>query len=101
MPRSSRYLFLLALLAFRSTAFSDELEGKLVSEIRIEGLRYTKEYIVLRELASRVGEPYSAQKIQKDRERLDRLRIFRSIDLRVEPDGEAVRITVVVAEILP
>ena len=63
-----------------SSAFSDDLEGKLITEIRIQGLSHTKEYVVVRE-PSRVGEPFSEQNVKKDGERLDRLGIFRSIEI--------------------
>jgi len=62
---------------------------KLVKEIRIVQLRYTREEIVRRELKSKVGEPYSDGNLAEDRMRLDRLKIFSSIiiDVQEEPDG--------------
>ncbi len=35
----------------------DQLNGKTVKEIRISELRYTKREIIIRDLASHVGEP--------------------------------------------
>jgi outer membrane protein assembly factor BamA len=70
--------------------------GKVVKEIRIEGLRRTKRAIVVRELASRVGEPYLEKNARKDPERLDRLRVFSESNIEVleEPDGVILVITV-------
>jgi len=60
--------------------------GKIVSEIRLVGLNRTKEFVVLRELGSKVGEPFTEENARKDPDRLDRLGIFGSIELRAIVD---------------
>jgi outer membrane protein insertion porin family len=66
-------------------------EGKLIKEIRIEGLKRTKEYIVTRELISKVGEPLRQENLATEKQRLELLDIFS--DIRIEPevvDGEII-----------
>ena len=90
-----------ALFLTASSALSDDLEGKIVTEIRIHGLAHTKDYVVARELVSRVGEPFSEQNLKKDAERLDRLRIFSSIEIRSVAVDSGVRIEIEVSETFP
>jgi len=73
----------------------------IVKEIRTDSLRRTRREIVIRELVSKVGEPYSEQNTDKDIERLDRLGIFS--DIRIEPVQEAdgIILDVLVKEMLP
>lgn len=63
--------------------------GKIIKEIRIEGLKRTKKHIVTRELISKVGEPLSKENLDKDYTRLERLDIFIDIQTEtvVEEDG--------------
>jgi len=89
-------LFLIA-----SSALTDELEGKLITALQIQGLSHTKAYVVERELASRVGEPFSEQNVLKDAERLDRLRIFSLIEIRGVAVDSGVRIEIEVRETFP
>jgi outer membrane protein insertion porin family len=56
--------------------------GKIIREIRLIGLNRTKEFVVLRELGSKVGEPFTAENARKDPDRLAQLGIFGTIDLR-------------------
>ena len=49
-----------------SPADVDQLYGKTLKEIRISALRYTKREIIIRELASRLGEPYLRENAEKD-----------------------------------
>ncbi len=77
------------------------LYGRMVKEIRIDNLRYTRRDLVLRELASKEGEPYLEENASKDLERLDRLRVFSSYEIRpVEVDGGVV-LNVIVRETYP
>ncbi|GMR24093.1 MAG: hypothetical protein BMS9Abin37_2589 [Acidobacteriota bacterium] len=91
----------IALFLTASSALSDDLEGKIVTEIRLHGLAHTKEYVVERELVSRVGEPFSEQNVKKDAERLDRLRIFSFIEIRSIAADSGVRIEIEVRETFP
>ncbi len=64
--------------------------GKIVKEIRLPELRWTKEHVLLREFASKVGAVYTRENAEMDLERLDRLDLFASFDIRAITDGDQV-----------
>ena len=68
----------------------DEPYGKIVKEIRLPELKWTKEHVILRELVSKVGEVYTKENAELDLERLDRLDLFASFDIRAIPSGDQV-----------
>ena len=70
---------------------ADKPFGKTVKEIRISKLRFTKPEIIRRELVSQVGTPYLEENARKDVEKLDRLRIFSSINIEpIEENGKII-----------
>lgn len=75
----------------------DILYGKPVKEITIAGAKHTKEYVIRRELVSRVGRPYLEEDARLDIEKLTRLGIFSSVkvDGKVSDDGVMLTIGVV------
>ncbi len=89
---------LLAILRAVPAFAAEPAQGLAIREIRIHGLRYTREALVRNQLTSRVGEPYSREAIARDRERLDRLAVFSSIAIQPEAAGGAVVIHIHVAE---
>lgn len=66
------------------------LSGRIVGEIRISGLRTTKEYIVRRELSTEPGMLFAPSTLQRDYERLDRLGIFSEIVIYPSFDGDRI-----------
>ncbi len=62
----------------------DSPEGKIIKEIRFEGLKRTKEYIVTRELISKVGEPLRQDNLDKEHTKLMSLDIFSRIRIETE-----------------
>ena len=74
----------------------DPLEGLIVSEIRVSGLRHVPPDSVERHLVTRAGQPFHRADLQTDMRRLDELRLFASvlIDPRLENDGVVVQVTV-------
>ena len=68
----------------------DQAYGKIVKEIRLPELRWTKEHVILRELASKVGEVYTQENAEKDLVRLDRLDLFSSFAIRAITEGDEV-----------
>ena len=79
----------------------EQLYGRIVKDIRISELRYTKPEIIIRELASRVGEPYLKENAEKDAERLDQLGICSSIKIEPIGDGEEVVLEIEIEETFP
>jgi outer membrane protein assembly factor BamA len=69
-------------------ASQDGLYGGTIREIRIVGANHTREFVIIRELKSKVGDPYLEATTRRDVQRLDRLGIF--ADVRIygrETDG--------------
>ncbi len=79
----------------------EQLYGKRLKEIRLSALRYTQRDIIIRELASRLGEPYLKENAEKDLKRLDRLGIFSDITIEAIEDGDEVVLAIEVKETLP
>jgi outer membrane protein assembly factor BamA len=75
--------------------------GEVVREIRVEGNRYTKTWLVEAAMASRVGEPYTAESAQNDYRWLGGLGVFTSIDFRTEPVEDGIALIVAVKEVSP
>ena len=71
----------------------EELDGKNIEQIIVQGLRKVPEATVLRQMKSKVGEPHSASNVAKDRERLDRMAVFSkiAIDARASTNGVILR----------
>ncbi len=76
----------------------EHLYGKIVTDIRIAGAESTREYIIKRELASRIGEPYTELNAGKDFERLDNLGIFSKIELEPTEEDGGVVLNILVTE---
>lgn len=68
----------------------DSAEGKIIKEIRLEGLKRTKEYIVTRELISKVGEPLRQENLDEERKALMSLDIFSQLDIEPSVDEDGV-----------
>lgn len=83
------------------TMDSNALYGKNLKEIRITGARFTDHDIILRELVSKVGHPYTKENLEKDFARLDRLDIFSSIDLKPVLEKNEVILEIHVKELFP
>ena len=75
-------------------------EGLPVKEIRLEGLKRTREHIVTRELVSRVGEPFRQENVDREKVRLERLDIFVDIQVEAAIEGDQVVLTYRFVEIL-
>jgi outer membrane protein insertion porin family len=74
------------------------LYGMPVKDIAIVGAKHTKEYVIRRELASRVGEPYLEANAALDVERLTRLGIFSGVEVYGRAASDGVMLTIDVVE---
>jgi outer membrane protein assembly factor BamA len=81
-------------------ASADPLDGLIVREIRVTGLRNLAPAAVTRHLATRVGEPFRRARLALDQRRLDELRLFSAVAIRPELDRDAVVLDVAVTETL-
>lgn len=96
-------LLILACMLFGSVAFAAEYdvgqyEGQTVDEIRVSGAKHTREYIIRRELASRVGEPLSLKNLKEDAGNLDGLGVFSLIKIYPVEENEKVILMIEVKE---
>jgi len=102
-------LLLIAYILFCNTGYAlnnvqeilESPEGKILQEIRIEGLKRTKEFIVTRELISAVGDPFKQQNVDREIQRWERLDIFSEIQFETEIDEGKVILTFVFVETFP
>ncbi len=64
--------------------------GGIIGELRFEGLKRTKEFVVARELVSKVGEPCLQANLDQDEENLHQLDIFSSMEIEAVPGPDGV-----------
>ena len=74
-------------------------EGRVIAEVRLDGNRVTREYVIRRELASTVGAPLRLSTIEADLQRLHNLYIFSSIHVEAAQSDDGVSLTIRVREI--
>lgn len=79
---------------------TDPMEGRIVSEVRVTGLRNLTAETVTRHLATKTGEPFHRPTLALDERRLDELRLFTAVVLEPRLDGDAVALDVAVTETL-
>lgn len=78
----------------------DPVEGKVVREIRVTGLRKMSPDYVERNLATRVGEPFHRANLGVDVRRLDELRVFTTVVIDPQLENDGVVLHVALAETL-
>ena len=76
------------------------MDGRVVREIRVSGLRHLPADVVERHLATRVGEPFRRATLTLDQRRLDELRLFTSVLVEPRLEDDAVILEVAVTETL-
>jgi outer membrane protein insertion porin family len=62
--------------------------GRRVSAIEVAGHRVTKDWVITREIRTRVGDPLDVDRVGRDVARLDNLSIFAEIRVDAFPAGE-------------
>lgn len=72
---------------------TDNAEGKIIKEIRFEGLKRTKEYIITRQLISKIGEPLHQANLDREFNRLMSLDIFSNVIIEPEESEDGVVLT--------
>ena len=75
---------------------TDTLEGRIVREVRVTGLRNLSPESVERHLATKAGEPFQRATLAVDQRRLDELRLFTTVRMepRLENDGVVLDVSV-------
>lgn len=91
-----RALLLLAVLGAASAHGGDatlaSFENLRITAIELLGRNVTREYVITRELKTRVGEPLRVALVEEDLRRLDNLSIFAEVRVEASADGAGVRL---------
>ena len=62
-------------------------EGK-IEAFKVKGNEKTKDYVILREMRQKVGEPFNAKKTQRSWQRVNNLGFFEEVNPKVQPGVE-------------
>ena len=62
-------------------------EGK-IEGFKVKGNEKTKDYVILREMRQKVGEPFNAKKTQRSWQRVNNLGFFEEVNPKVQPGVE-------------
>lgn len=73
-------------------------EALSVSAIEFRGNDVTQEDVMLREISIHVGDHADAKRIERSRQAIQDLGLFRKVEARQEPDGDSVRVVFTVKE---
>ena len=76
------------------------MEGRVVGQIRVSGLRNVPSDVVERHLVTRVGAPFRRAALAADQRRLDELRLFTAVLIEPRLEADAVVLDVAVTETL-
>ena len=79
---------------------TDPMEGRVVGQIRVSGLRNVPSDLVERHLVTRVGAPFRRADLAVDQRRLDELRLFTTVLIEPRLEVDAVVLDVAVTETL-
>lgn len=97
-PVTFRLLAIVVLLLGPPAAEAGQHDGRPVVALTVSGLRNLDESVVVQQIATRAGRPYSQQVADQDIVRLERLRVFSGIAIIPESVDDGVRVDVRVVE---
>jgi len=72
--------------------------GRKIVSIKIQGNKRTKPSVILREMKEKVGSYLNPQFLEEDRKRIESLYLFNRVMIRTEPEGENVRLRIILTE---
>jgi outer membrane protein assembly factor BamA len=93
-------LFAAAVALLPDAAAAQPSDGPIIAAVTVTGLRHIRESVVLEQIESKPGVPYSQAVAELDRLRLDRLGVFSAITLTAANVGDTVCVDVAVVETL-
>jgi outer membrane protein assembly factor BamA len=82
----------LTITAIPITIQAQEQNFPIISDIVVEGHKITKEYVIRREIHHPVNVPYDSVLAEEDRNRIDNLGIFSTVEVMLLPDKEGAQI---------
>jgi len=92
-------LFFHELSAAEKRPSFESFAGMIVTRIHLQGNRFTRDFVILRQLRTRIGTPLDPQLVREDLQRLDNLDIFSSIYIEPHPEEGGIALTIRVREI--
>jgi len=75
--------------------------GQTVTAIDLDGNKVTKDWVVRREMETKVGQPLVLDTVAEDLQRLENLSVFAQVRVEGSADGEGVRLTLRIREMPP
>ncbi|EHQ51461.1 surface antigen variable number repeat-containing protein [Ectothiorhodospira sp. PHS-1] len=73
-------------------------QGMVISDIRFEGRRITRESVLLQEIVLGAGDVLDVRQLERDRQAIMNLGLFKSVTTRTEEEGGEVRVTYLLEE---
>lgn len=98
MRLSFFYLSVIVLALFHSASGQDQSDSLIVREIIVLGNEKTREYVIRRELKTKIGQPLDYSLLEQDRKRIQNLQLFNKVVIEPVATGDGVALLVVVAE---
>jgi len=96
---SSRWIAVLVLGGMPAMAVAQQAPAyPTIREIVFSGNETTRANVLLREMVVHVGDPADPDRIERSRQAIQDLRLFRSVDLREETAGDGVRLLITLRE---
>lgn len=85
-------------MLFSATALAQDVAYPPIREIAFSGNDTTQPDVLLREMVVHVGDPADPARIERSRQAIQDLRLFRSVDLQEEAAGDGVRLLITLRE---
>ena len=96
--RSRRAILILALALCAAAGAQAQEARPLIREIAFRGNEVTQPRVMLREMDVKVGDPADPRRIERSRQGVQDLGLFRSVSVRQEPVSDGVRLVFTVKE---
>ncbi len=91
-------IIVLPVSAFSFSADTTADHSVWVKSIVVQGNEKTKDYVILREMSTKVGDTLSTQKLKEDQNRIYSLRLFHRVVVSPETSGDSATVIVDVNE---
>lgn len=93
------FFFSLCLLFFEKVESTDLFQGKKITQIVTVGNNKTKDYVIIREMKTKIGDTYDSLLVEEDRKRIQNLLLFTRVEVQAMPVQESgIILVIMVAE---
>jgi outer membrane protein insertion porin family len=96
--RTLSYVMALALILLAAPLHAQDVRGKMVSAVKIEGLERVSEQVVRARIEVQAGQEYNPRAVARDINRLYEMGFFGLIQAHARPDGDQLILTYQVEE---